>query len=118
MEMTAHNAKNMAARLRFGPAWPILKGDEHGAPYSKTFDFPGSGATDFHAYLAHPPLGRSGVPFNIDLGIDGYLQIGDARKIYELAFFTPGDVLELGTHYGLSASIIARQLVGSWSRAR
>ncbi|MGD9814278.1 MAG: methyltransferase domain-containing protein [Hyphomonadaceae bacterium] len=51
-----------------------------------------------------------GIPHCIDLGIDGYLLRDDARKIFELAFIAPGNVLELGTHKGLSTTIIARAL--------
>lgn len=110
MDMSAHHEKNVAARARFGSSWPILTGDEMGAPYAKTFDFPGACISAYHRFLSAPPLGRLGIPFNIDLGIDGYLQVGDALKLFELAYFAPGDVLELGTHLGLSASIIARAL--------
>ena len=38
------------------------------------------------------------------------MQRGDALKLYELAYFCEGDVLELGTHKGLSTSIIAQAL--------
>jgi SAM-dependent methyltransferase len=55
-------------------------------------------------------LGRMGVNFLIDLGIDGFLARADALKIYEMAYHSAGDVLELGTHKGLSTSIIAEAL--------
>lgn len=78
--------------------------------YVKTFRFPGKYISGFHAQLAGAPLGRMGVPFCIDLGVDGFLARDEAMKLYELAFFAPGDVLELGTFKGLSTSIIARAL--------
>ena len=40
----------------------------------------------------------------------GYLQKADALKLYELAFESVGDVLELETNKGLSTSIIAQAL--------
>jgi len=79
-------------------------------PYLKTFEFPGPHIGAFHAALDRAPTGRMGIPFCIDLGIDGYLARAEAMKLYELAFFAPGDVLELGTYRGLSTSIIARAL--------
>jgi hypothetical protein len=56
-------------------------------------------------------LGRMGVDFLIDLGLDGFLARSDALKIYEMAYHSAGDVLELGTHKGLSTSIIAEALI-------
>lgn len=81
-----------------------------GRSYVKTFGFPGKCISDFHSQLAAAPLGRMGVPFCIDLGVDGFLARDEAMKLYELAFFAQGDVLELGTFKGLSTSIIARAL--------
>ena len=78
-------------------------------PYRKTFRFPGH-ATGFHASLATAPTGRMGVPGLIDLGVDGFLWPEEAMKLYELAYFTSGDVLELGTFNGLSTSILANAL--------
>jgi SAM-dependent methyltransferase len=40
--------------------------------------------------------------------IPGWLRTDDALKLYELAYFARGDVLELGSHHGLSTSILAR----------
>lgn len=79
-------------------------------PYVKTFQFRGEGINAFHGALAKAPLGRMGVPFCIDIGIDGYLAQAEAMKLYELAYFSDGDILELGTFCGLSASILTRAL--------
>ena len=46
----------------------------------------------------------------IDIGVDGYLWKPEAMTLYEIAYFTRGDVLELGTFRGLSTSIIAHAL--------
>lgn len=39
--------------------------------------------------------------------ITGFLRREDAAKLYELAYFASGDILEIGTYLGLSASILA-----------
>src|SRR5262245_21623126 len=79
-------------------------------PFVKTFRYDGRGINGYHCALADAPVGRMGVPFCIDIGIDGYLARAEAMKLYELAYFTDGDILELGTFRGLSASIFARSL--------
>jgi hypothetical protein len=43
----------------------------------------------------------------IDIGIPGWLRRDDALKIYELAYHSAGDILEIGTYQGLSTSIIS-----------
>jgi hypothetical protein len=91
-------------------SWVDLADLASEGPYRKTFAFAGDYADANHAAIGHAPGGRMGIPFCLDLGIDGYLQRGDALKLYELALFTSGDVLELGTHYGLSTSLIAKAL--------
>lgn len=79
-------------------------------PYVRSFQFPGEAIDGFHARLASAPLGRKGVNFGIDIGLDGYLARAEAMKLYELAYFGSGDVLELGTYMGLSASIVGTAL--------
>src|SRR5438128_632925 len=44
----------------------------------------------------------------IDLGISGWLRREDALKLYELAYFADGPILELGSYHGLSTSILSR----------
>ncbi len=90
--------------------WVALENCGPPRPYTKTFSFAGDYINEYHRKLSVAPTGRMGIAVCIDLGIDGYLQRPDAMKIYELAYFSGGDVLELGTHKGLSASIIARAL--------
>lgn len=45
------------------------------------------------------------------LGIEGWLRPADALKLYEPAYFAPGDVLDLGTYHGLSTHIQSRALL-------
>ncbi len=80
------------------------------SPYAPTHDLPGNFINPSHEYFSTCPTGGMGIAVCIDTGIAGYLQRADALKIYELAFFSDGDVLELGTHKGLSTSIIALAL--------
>ena len=94
----------------YAETWVALENCGPPRPYTKTYGFAGEFISDYHRMLASAPTGRMGIPVCIDLGIDGYLQRGDALKIYELAHFSQGDVLELGTHKGLSTSIIAHAL--------
>jgi predicted O-methyltransferase YrrM len=79
-------------------------------PFRKTFNYPGAYIDANHQGLAEAVTGRHGIPGLIDIGIDGYLLHGDALKLYEMAYFADGDVLELGTHKGLSTSILAQAL--------
>ena len=50
---------------------------------------------------------------HIDVGISGSLRREDALKLYEIAYHVPGDILELGTGEGLSASILAEAIQAS-----
>jgi hypothetical protein len=65
--------------------------------YLKTYDFPGEFINSFHGSLA-VSIGPSGM---IDIGVEGWLLPADALKLYELAYFCYGDILELGTYRGL-----------------
>ncbi|MGP0091110.1 MAG: O-methyltransferase [Xanthobacteraceae bacterium] len=83
------------------------------APYRKTFPFPADYLNDQHRFYSECKTGLFGIAVCIDIGIEGYLQRGDALKLYEMAFFCEGDVLELGTHKGLSTSILLQALQAS-----
>lgn len=112
---------------RFDPSLPIdyhketkIELSEAGAsrPFVKTYRYDGPCINGYHCALAEAPLGRMGVPFCINIGIDGYLARAEAMKLYELAYFTDGDILELGTFRGLSVSIFARALEDRGSNGR
>lgn len=83
-----------------------MKYNELVFPYQPTIS-----ADDFvdnrHRELASAKTGMNGIDVCIDIGIDGYLTHGDAMKLYEMAALGTGDILELGTHKGLSTSILA-----------
>ncbi len=71
-------------------------------PYRKTYDFAGPFIDKAHEALADAPT-KQGM---IDIGIAGWLLPADACKLYEMAYFSGGDCLELGTYRGLSASVM------------
>jgi len=74
-------------------------------PYQKTYIFDGAYINQSHHRLA---LSRMHDHANIiNIGIDGWLLLADAMKLYELAYFCSGDIIELGTYKGLSTSIMA-----------
>lgn len=76
-------------------------------PYRPNYPIDGPYINAQHASYASAP--KNGAL--IDLGIPGWLKVEDALKLYELAYFSTGDVLELGTHQGLSTSILAQALI-------
>jgi predicted O-methyltransferase YrrM len=78
-------------------------------PFRPTFSYPGDFINAEHAAFATCPT-RDGM---IDIGIDGWLLPADAQKLYEIAYFSPGDVLELGTFRGLSTSVLLRAAVAA-----
>ncbi len=82
-------------------------------PWRPTFRFRGPFLDPFHASLA--VAGADGL---IDLGIEGWLRPADALKLYELAVFSPGDLLELGTYHGLSTHIQGHAMAASDPRLR
>jgi predicted O-methyltransferase YrrM len=50
-------------------------------------------------------VGRGGLLGSV---IPGWLRRPDALKLYEMAYFADGDVLEVGSYRGLSAGILSR----------
>jgi SAM-dependent methyltransferase len=81
--------------------------------YERTFEFPGEFINESHKFFSTCPL-REGILIDIrdrtTAGsiIEGWLQRADALKLYEIAYFVTGDILELGSYHGLSTSILAR----------
>lgn len=73
-------------------------------PYQPTYHYNGQYLNEHHQFYSICPTDD----FCIQIGIKGWLQPADALKIYELAYFSQGDILELGCHQGLSASILSQ----------
>lgn len=71
-------------------------------PYKKSYVYPDQFIND-----AHMALGASKHETGmIDYGVEGWLLPADAWKLYELAYFCGGDILEVGTYKGLSAAVM------------
>jgi predicted O-methyltransferase YrrM len=64
--------------------------------------------TEKHEALSNAPITPGTV--TIAYPIHGKLRRGDATKLYEMAFMTNGDILELGTYQGLSSTIMGEAL--------
>jgi len=77
---------------------------EYFPDYLPTFSFAGEFIDKYHERIGRAPLIDS---FLLDMGIDGWLIRQDGLKLYELAYFCHGDVIEQGSHHGLSTSILA-----------
>jgi predicted O-methyltransferase YrrM len=70
---------------------------------------------DHHRALAEMSLRDDSV---IDHPIFGWLRPGDALKLYEMAYYSGGDILEIGTHKGLSSFVMAEALKDAGSSHR
>jgi predicted O-methyltransferase YrrM len=73
-----------------------------------------------HEYLSNlvdNPLLNLTAPGLLEHGngkaIDGWLWKADGLKLYEMAYFAEGDVLELGVYRGLSTCIMAQAIIDS-----
>jgi predicted O-methyltransferase YrrM len=90
-------------------SWPAavpdlsVIGDEI-PPYRKTFAFPGEFIDADHAAIASLPV-EGGL---IRAATKGFLRLADALALYEHAYFADGDVLEMGSAWGLSTTILCR----------
>jgi hypothetical protein len=79
-------------------------------PYAPTFPLEGLFIDEFHHAIGDSAKGAALVTLD-DLfrtQIKGWLRRADALKLYEMAFFAPGDILELGSYHGLSTCILSR----------
>lgn len=85
-------------------------------PYVPTYNFSPPFIDRAHREIANCPNGTLIQMRNrrwLRRVIPGWLRREDALKLYELAFFANGDVLELGSFHGLSTCIIARAALNS-----
>lgn len=81
-------------------------------PYRPTYRWSGEYIDDRHRAVGTSDLDdfslvlrRTGRVLGWPIG--GWLRREDALKLYELAYFAPGDILELGCYHGLSTSILS-----------
>ena len=87
--------------------WLWLTADELGSRYPSylpTYDFGADFIDETHRWYSHCPLNGA----ILDIGIRGWLRKDDALKLYEMAFFSSGDTLEIGSYEGLSTSIMGK----------
>jgi hypothetical protein len=84
-------------------------------PYRPSHAFPGEYIDEFHSVIGSSAQGPALINLDQMLGfaLDGWLRRADALKLYELAYFANGDVLELGSYHGLSTCILAKALRSS-----
>lgn len=83
-------------------------------PFLPTYEGVPQPVDGFHRFLASCPTDG----LLVQLGLDGWLQRADVLKLYELAYFAEGDVLEFGTYRGLSTYLLAKAIESSGRRAR
>jgi predicted O-methyltransferase YrrM len=92
-------------------------------PYRPTFDLPAPFIDRSHKHLAESPL-HDGVLIQLKTRrwfgriIPGHLRREDSLKLYEMAYYAPVDILELGSYHGLSTSILGRATRNSANRKR
>lgn len=79
-------------------------------PYLPTYRFAGNAISATHRKLAHasPHDGLIELKDGHGVRVVGWLRPEDARKLYEMAYYAPGDILELGAYHGLSTLILAQ----------
>ena len=83
-------------------------------PCLPTYEYPGEFLNGQHRSYSTCPAREH----LIDLGIDGWLRREGALKLYELAYFAAGPILEIGSYHGLSKSILARAVADSGAEAK
>jgi predicted O-methyltransferase YrrM len=94
----------------------FMKLDELGMTYPEyhpTFDFGKAYIDSSHEFFMKCPT-QDGTLIQVKNGrwgrgveIQGWLRRADALKLYELAYFVRGDILELGSYHGLSTTILS-----------
>jgi SAM-dependent methyltransferase len=81
--------------------------------YLATFDFPGEFINESHKAFSTCPI-KDGILIEIKdrpsggSVIEGWLRREDSLKLYEIAYFVSGDILELGSYHGLSTFILSQ----------
>lgn len=91
--------------------------------YKPTFEFKGKYIDSAHKYYSRCRL-QDGVLIQIrnrrwfGSFIEGWLRREDALKLYEIAYLVKGDILELGSYYGLSTCILSQANHHSHMRKR
>lgn len=82
-------------------------------PYRRTFAFRGEFLDASHRHLAELPVDGD----LIRAWVPGFLRPADALALYEHAFLAEGNVLEMGSAWGLSTTILGMAVRNSGRRA-
>ena len=92
---------------------PLAELGDRTPAYYPTFDFAGEFINKSHEFYSTCPI-RDGILIVVrdrpqsGAVIEGWLRREDSLKLYEIAYFVSGDILELGSYHGLSTSILAQ----------
>ncbi|RJO65194.1 MAG: hypothetical protein C4523_16680 [Myxococcales bacterium] len=117
--LKSHAAASLAGSdgpIRHPDSWVNFSDLSRIRDYKPTYRFDGPFVNGNHKFYSECPTGLMDIGFCINVGIDGFLSRADALKLYELAYFCEGEILELGTHKGLSTSILCQALSDARSR--
>lgn len=100
------HAKNVPSPQEIGIHYP---------EYRPTYRFWGNYIDRFHRYLSKAPtIGEGLVQLRnyepTGEWIQGWMSRPEVLKLYELAYFAPGDILEIGCYQGLSTFISAKAI--------
>ncbi len=82
---------------------------QHFSPYRPTFSKDVEYINENHRYYSICPT-QGGL---IQINIQGFLRPADALKLYELAYHSQGNILEMGSAWGLSTSILCQAVADS-----
>ena len=94
--------------------WPSEALGESFPAYRRTFAYAGAWIDESHRAISLLPV-DGGL---IRGPVQGFLRPADALALYELAYFASGPVLEMGSAWGLSTTILCRAVHNSGRRAR
>ena len=78
-----------------------------GLPYQPTFGR-ARYINAYHRALAQGPHTDVDGMAIVVSPIPGWLRVEEALKLYEMAYYSPGDILEIGTYQGLSATFMSQ----------
>ena len=81
--------------------------------YRPTYDFKSDFIDDNHRFYSMCELDKNKTTIKHPAGIPGYLRSEDALKIYEMTYFSNGDIVDFGTLRGLSTAIMSEAVYDS-----
>lgn len=94
--------------------WPLEALGKTFPAYRRTFDYDGEWIDESHREISELPVDGA----LIRGPVQGFLRPADALALYELAYFAEGPVLEMGSAWGLSTTLLCRAVHNSGRLAR